>query len=64
MLLYVFGLYEPAFYAVIVLLSLLLFLSFHQYNGAIDEAWLVVRHDGLMIIKALLLIFAAAISST
>ncbi len=63
-LIYYFGLYQPAFFAAIILPPLLLFFSFHNYKFSTEEAPFVLRHDGLMIIKALLLIFAIAISST
>lgn len=64
LLIYFFGLYQPAFFAAIILPPLLLFFSFHNYKFSNEEASFVLRHDGLMIIKALLLIFAVAISST
>lgn len=64
LLIYFFGLHQPAFFAAILLPSLLLFFSFHNYKFSTEEAPFVLRHDGLMIIKSLLLIFAVAISST
>ncbi|MBL7733022.1 MAG: UbiA family prenyltransferase [Chitinophagaceae bacterium] len=58
LVLYVFGLHHPAFYAAVILPCGLLFLSYHRFRPAGEEAFFVVRYDGLMIIKALLLIFA------
>lgn len=63
-LIYFYGLHQPPFYAAIILPSLLLFFSFHNFKFSTEEAPFVLRYDGLMIIKALLLIFAVAISST
>lgn len=58
LLLYVFGLHHPAFYAAVLVPCGLLFLSYRRFRPAGEEAFFVVRYDGLMIIKALLLIFA------
>jgi 1,4-dihydroxy-2-naphthoate octaprenyltransferase len=64
LVIYFFDLYSPAYYAAVMLPAILLFLSFHSFSFSTEEAPFVIRYDGLMIIKALLLIFAVAISST
>ena len=58
-----FGVYQPAFFAAVILPAILLFFAFHNFRFSTEEAPFVLRYDGLMIIKALLLIFAVAISS-
>ena len=63
-LIYFFGLHQAPLYAAILVPPLLLFFSFHNFKFSTEEAPFVLRYDGLMIIKALLLIFAVAISST
>jgi 4-hydroxybenzoate polyprenyltransferase len=63
-LIYSFGLHQPGFFAAIILPALLLFFYYHHYNFYEEEASFVLHHDGLMIFKVLLLIFAIAISST
>lgn len=63
LLVYYFGLYQPAIIAAIILPPVLIFFSFHNFKFSTEEAPFVLRYDGLMIIKALLLIFAVAISS-
>ena len=62
-LIYFFGLHQPPLYAAILLPPLLVFFSFHNFKFSTEEAPFVLRYDGLMIIKVLLLIFAVAISS-
>lgn len=63
LLLTLFDLHHPAFYAATLIPVLLLFLLFHRFTSAGEEAFFVVRNDGLMIVKALLLIFALLIFS-
>lgn len=64
LLIYFFGLHQPVFFAAIILPPILIFFSFHNFRFSTEEAPFVLWHDGLMIIKAMLLIFAVAISST
>lgn len=54
----VFHLYHPAHLAALLMPQLLIFLYFHRFDPGKEEAFFVWRHDGLMILKALLLIFA------
>lgn len=54
----VFHLYHPAQLAALAMPQLLIFLYFHRFDPGRQEAFFVWRHDGLMILKALLLIFA------
>lgn len=63
-LIHFFGLHQPPLYAAILLPPLLVFYAFHNFKFSADEALFVLRYDGLMIIKALLLIFAVTISSS
>ena len=58
LLLYYFELLNPVYIAALLLPVLLLFLLFHRFSALKDEAIFVIRYDGLMIVKALLLIFA------
>lgn len=60
-LLYQFRLEQPVFYIAILTPVLLLFFLYHRFASIKDEAIFVIRHDGLMIVKALLLIFAVLI---
>lgn len=62
-LIHQFNLYRPEFYAALAFPVMLLFLSFRNPYKSNDEAVIVLRYDGLMIVKALLLIFAVAIST-
>lgn len=62
-LIHQFNLYRPAFYAALAFPVILLFLSFSNPYKSNNEAVIVLRYDGLMIVKAMLLIFAVAISS-
>lgn len=58
LLLYYFDLHHIAFFAVLLTPVIFLFEFYHRFSGQKDEAGFVLRHDGLMILKALLLIFA------
>lgn len=58
LLLYYFELLHPIYFAALLLPVVLLFLLFHRFLALKDEALFVIRYDGLMIVKALLLIFA------
>lgn len=58
LLIYVFRLYHPAYYVAVLIPAVLVFLSFHRFIPAGEESFFVMRYDGLMIVKALLLIFA------
>ena len=55
---YYFELLHPIYFAALLLPVVLLFLLFHRFLALKDEALFVIRYDGLMIVKALLLIFA------
>ena len=57
-LLYFFHFWQAAYWIAVLIPVLLLFLLFHRFNANKDEAAFAIRHDGLMIVKALLLIFA------
>jgi 4-hydroxybenzoate polyprenyltransferase len=62
LLVYQFDLWQPEFMAAVFIPALILFLSMqHFYTGG-DEARFVFLYDGLMILKALLLIFAVLIT--
>lgn len=54
----VFRLYNGYLYAAITIPLILVFLAWHRFRREEEEAFFVVRYDGLMIVKALLLIFA------
>lgn len=58
LLLYFFELQSPGFYAALLIPLLLLFTLYDKFTHVKDEAIFVIQHDGLMILKALLLIFA------
>jgi 4-hydroxybenzoate polyprenyltransferase len=61
-LVYHFGLWQPVFMAAVFIPALILFFAMqHFYTGG-DEARFVFLYDGLMILKALLLIFAVLIT--
>lgn len=64
MLINYFRVYQPAFFAAVILPPILLFFAFHNFRFSTEEAPFVLRYDGVIIIKVLLLIFAVAISST
>ncbi|MBI5858647.1 MAG: UbiA family prenyltransferase [Sphingobacteriales bacterium] len=59
LLLYYFQLSHPVYIASVFLPVLLLFLLYHFFHSGEDKASFALRYDGLMILKALLLIFAA-----
>jgi 4-hydroxybenzoate polyprenyltransferase len=58
-----FHLYSIQGYVAVFIPVLLLFWSYHRFSSLTDEAIFVLRYDGLMIVKALLLIFALLTSS-
>lgn len=58
LLLYCFKLNQPVYYAALLIPVILLFLLYQRFPNRKDEAAFVIRNDGLMIVKALLLIFA------
>jgi 4-hydroxybenzoate polyprenyltransferase len=58
LLLYFFNLNHPIYFAALIVPDILLFLLYHRFSAKTDEVVFAIRHDGLMIIKALLLIFA------
>lgn len=53
-----FGLYAPVYYLALGIPVVLVYLSFQYFRSPEEEAFFVLRYDGLMIVKALLLIFA------
>ncbi len=57
-LLQIFPSRGPLFIIAVFVPVVLLFLLYHRFKANRDEAAFVIRHDGLMIVKALLLIFA------
>ncbi|MBL0272898.1 MAG: UbiA family prenyltransferase [Chitinophagaceae bacterium] len=63
-LLFTMGINKPVFYAAFFIPILLLFLLYYRFSHMKDEAAFVIRYDGLMIVKALLLIFAFLIGSS
>lgn len=63
-LLYYFHLLHPAGYAAILIPLLMVFLLFQYFKPGIDSALFVFLHDGMMIVQALLLIFAVLISKS
>ncbi|MCX6320018.1 MAG: UbiA family prenyltransferase [Bacteroidetes bacterium] len=60
-LLYTFQLISPLFLLATGIPLLLLFGAWHYFRKSEEEAFFVLRYDGLMIVKALLLIFALLI---
>jgi 4-hydroxybenzoate polyprenyltransferase len=60
-LLLAFQLLQPVYYPALLIPIALVFLAFHRFRKAGEEAFFVLRYDGLMIVKALLLIFALLI---
>lgn len=60
-LLWTYQLMQPVYYVALLIPVLLVFLAFHRFRKAGEEAFFVLRYDGLMIVKALLLIFALLI---
>lgn len=58
LLMYYFKLFHPAHYAALLIPIILLFLLYQRFSARKDEVSFVIRNDGLMIVKALLLIFA------
>lgn len=63
LLLAVFNLYHPLFYMAVTIPVALVFLQFHCFKTGTNEADFVLRTDGLMIVQALLLIFALLITT-
>lgn len=63
LLLYTFPLRHMSFYIAILIPAGLLYYFYDRFIPAKEEAFFVLRHDGLMIVKALLLIFALLIFS-
>jgi 4-hydroxybenzoate polyprenyltransferase len=63
LLLYFFNLEQPVFYIAVLLPPLLVFLLHQRFDPAMDEAVFIFRYDGMMIVQALLLIFAVLISN-
>ncbi len=58
LLLYYFKLNQPVFYIALLLPVVLVFWLYHRFTVSKEEALFVLQHDGMMIVKALLLIFA------
>lgn len=63
LLLVVFTLNHPLFYMAVFIPVALVFLRFHNFKTGTNEADFVLRTDGLMIVQALLLIFALLITT-
>jgi 4-hydroxybenzoate polyprenyltransferase len=63
LLLNFFKLNQPVYYAALLIPVILLYLLYQRFSARKDEAAFVIRNDGLMIIKALLLIFAVQTDS-
>lgn len=63
-LLYCFELNSPVYYAALFIPVILLFILYQRFSPMKDEAVFAIRYDGLMIVKALLLIFALRIFSS
>jgi 4-hydroxybenzoate polyprenyltransferase len=61
LLVHYFQLTHPLYYTAILLPVVLLFFLYHFFKPATDEAAFAIRYDGLMILKAMLLIFAVLI---
>lgn len=53
-----FGLYAPAYYLALGIPVVLVYLAYQSFRKSDEEVFFVLRYDGLMIVKALLLIFA------
>jgi 4-hydroxybenzoate polyprenyltransferase len=64
LLLFYFNLFHPAYYTALLLPVIGLFLLYHRFSAGKNEAAFAIRHDGLMIVKALLLIFAVLTTSS
>jgi 4-hydroxybenzoate polyprenyltransferase len=64
LLLYIFHMNHPVYYAALLLPVVLLFLLYQRFTSQKDELAFVIRNDGLMIVKALLLIFAVLTTSS
>jgi 4-hydroxybenzoate polyprenyltransferase len=64
LLLYYFELTHPAFYGALLIPVIQLFLLYSHFSAQKEEAEFVFRYDGLMIVKAMLLIFAVLTFST
>lgn len=62
LLLYYFNLSGLYYWIAALIPVLLIFYSFQYFKPSIETAWFVFRYDGLMIVKALLLIFAIIIT--
>jgi 4-hydroxybenzoate polyprenyltransferase len=58
-----FKLNHAVYYAALLIPVILLFMLYHRFSALKDEAVFVIRNDGLMIVKALLLIFAVLTTS-
>ena len=58
LLLWCFELQDPAHYVAAFIPVVLLFFLYHRFSPMRNEAAFVLRNDGLMLVKALLLIFA------
>lgn len=63
LMLLVFYLNHPFFYLSVTIPVALVFLQFHRFKTDRNEADFVLRTDGLMIVQALLLIFALLITT-
>ncbi len=60
---YYLNMQEIAYIIALLIPVSLLFLLYHRFSKQSDETGFVIRYDGLMILKALLLIFAVLIFS-
>lgn len=58
LLLYYFELLNTVYWIAVLIPILLILYSYQYFKPKIEIAWFVFRYDGLMIVKALLLIFA------
>ncbi|MEQ1677912.1 MAG: UbiA family prenyltransferase [Chitinophagaceae bacterium] len=58
LLLCYFKLNQPVFFIALLLPVVLVFWLYHRFMASKEEALFVLQHDGMMIVKALLLIFA------
>ena len=63
LLVHFFELNNPLFYIALLFPVIIVFLLYHRFSPMKDETAFVIRHDGMMIVKALLLIFALLIYS-
>jgi 4-hydroxybenzoate polyprenyltransferase len=61
LLIHYFRLSHPLYVAAVLTPVIILFLLYHYFYTGSDEASFAIRYDGLMILKALLLIFAVVI---